>query len=136
MRKYEGLRLVAYVCPAGVLTIGYGHTGKDVTQGLRITEERAEALLMADLGIAQRAVQRLVKVPLTPHQEAALIDFVFNLGAGSLETSTLLRKLNDGDYRAVPAQLKRWDKARVKGVMQPLRGLTLRRADAITLWNT
>lgn len=132
----EGLRLVAYRCPAGVWTIGYGHTGKDVYPGLRITVERAEELLERDLTQAATAVLRLVRVPLTAPQAASLADFVFNVGEGSFASSTLLRKLNARDYASVPAELRRWTKGRVNGVLIELPGLVKRREANIKLWNS
>lgn len=132
----EGLRLVAYRCPAGVWTIGYGHTGKDVYPGLRITVERAEELLERDLTQAATTVLRLVRVPLTAPQAAALADFVFNIGDGNFATSTLLRKLNAGNYAAVPAELRRWTKGRVNGVLTELPGLVKRREANVKLWNS
>ena len=134
--KSEGLRLAAYLCPADKWTIGYGHTGSDVRPGLRITEERAVELLEADLSKAATVVRRYVRVPLSAPQEAALIDFVFNLGEGNFASSTLLRVLNAGDYAAVPAQLRRWTKGRVKGVLTDLPGLIDRREAEVKLWNS
>jgi len=124
VKKFEGLYLTAYHCPAGVLTIGYGHTGPDVQDGLRITEERAEDLLEADLAKAAADVDRLVRVPLTDEQRGALSSFVFNVGAAAFGKSTLLRKLNGGDYASVPAELARW----TKGGGRVLPGLVKRRA--------
>jgi len=134
--KSEGLRLVAYLCPANKWTIGYGHTGPDVKPGMRITAERAVALLEADLTSAATVVRRLVRVPLSASQEAALIDFVFNFGESKFASSTLLRVLNAGNHAAVPAQLRRWTKALVKGVMRDLDGLITRREAEVKLWNS
>lgn len=136
IREYEGLRLVAYVCPAGVLTIGYGHTGSDVKPGQRITEAQAEALLLRDARAAQLVVRKYVRVKLAPWQEAALISFVFNLGMARFSGSTLLRLLNKGDYAQVPAQLARWNKGTVDGVLVVLPGLSRRRASEGRLWST
>jgi len=136
VRKSEGLQLSAYLCPAGKWTIGYGHTGPDVKRGMTIIAGRAEELLSADLAVAAAAVRRLVRVPLTAHQEATLIDFVFNLGEGNLAGSTLLRRLNDGLYDHVPAQLRRWTKGVVNGVMKELSGLVIRREAECVLWDT
>ncbi|KGK67083.1 lysozyme [Xanthomonas citri] len=130
----EGLRLRAYVCPAGKLTIGWGHTGADVKPGMTITTERAEQLLEADLKSAQAGVRKHVRVPLKAHQEAALVDFVFNLGAERLRTSTLLRLLNSGNYTAVPAQLTRWVYGEVNGKSRKLPGLITRRAANVAMW--
>ena len=93
-------------------------------------------LLEADLSKAATVVRRYVRVPLSAPQEAALIDFVFNLGEGNFASSTLLRVLNAGDYAAVPAQLRRWTKGRVKGVLTDLPGLIDRREAEVKLWNS
>ena len=90
IRKYEGLRLAAYVCPGGKLTIGYGHTGPDVTSGKKITAEQANALLVKDVQRFESAVNELVKAPMTQGMFDALISFSFNLGAGSLKSSSSL----------------------------------------------
>ena len=114
--------VVPYRCPANILTIGYGHT-KGVKKNMRLTTQEAEDLLRQDMKIYEADVKRLVDVPLTQYQFDALVSFVFNLGSGAFGGSTLLKKLNAGDYSAVPAQLMRWNKARVGGKLQPLTGL-------------
>jgi lysozyme len=126
VKHFEGLYLEAYLCPAGVPTIGYGHTD-GVRLGQTITEAQAEQLLAADLAEAAADVDRLVKVPLNDDQRGALASFVFNLGPGALASSTLLRKLNLGDATA-PAEFGRWTKARVGGKLVDLPGLVSRRA--------
>ncbi|WP_044563374.1 lysozyme [Azospirillum sp. B4] len=123
----EGLELTAYLCPAGRLTIGYGHTGPDVTPGLTITQAQAMTLLAQDLATAGNGVTQVVTVPLNDNQYAALTDFVFNLGIGSLSQSTLLRLLNQGDYAGAADQFLVWDKAHVNGQLVPLPGLAARR---------
>jgi len=80
IKKFEGIRLTAYVCPAGVLTIGYGHTGPDVQPGMRITEEEAERLLWADTESAQQTVSSFVSVKLNQNEYDALVSFTFNVG--------------------------------------------------------
>lgn len=134
IKAFEGLHAVkadgtirAYLCPAGKWTIGYGST-KGVRSGMNITKEEAEELLIKDVAVYEEAVNRLVKVPLTQNQFDALVSFVFNLGEPNFARSTLLRRLNASDYDSVPEQLMRWNKARVNGQLQPLRGLTRRRA--------
>ena len=127
VKHAEGLYLKAYRCPAGVITIGYGHTA-GVTMGQAITAAQAEAFLAADLAAAARDVDRLVKVPLTPQQRGALASFVFNLGAGSLAESTLLKLLNKGDCAGAAGQFGSWVKATVNGVKTTLTGLVARRA--------
>ena len=123
----EGLRLAAYICPAGKLTIGYGHTGDDVFHGMAITPERAGSLLQADLGASYKTIERAVSVPLTDNQMAALASFVFNLGAGAFLSSTLLKKLNQGDYQGAADQLPRWCHAHVDGQLVEVAGLKARR---------
>ena len=123
IRKYEGLQLATYVCPGGKLTIGYGHTGPDVTEGRRINVEEANALLEHDVERFERAVNELVRVPMTQGMFDALISFSFNLGAGSLKSSTLLKKLNADDLDGAANEFVKWNKA--KGNV--LAGLTERR---------
>ncbi len=129
--RFEGFRSKPYDDPAGHCTIGYGHlihrgrcTGSEPAE-LRagITEQRALRMLHADAAVAAEAVRTSVKVPLDQQQFDALVSFTFNLGAGNLRSSTLLRKLNAGDYGSVPAELSRWNKAGGK----VLRGLVKRR---------
>lgn len=124
IKGFEARRLTAYRDPAGVLTIGYGHTGADVRPGMTITAARAEELLRHDTGWAQDAVRSAVKVPLTQGQFDALTSFTFNLGAGALRSSTLLQKLNRGDYAGAQQEFGRWVHA--GGVV--LAGLVRRRA--------
>lgn len=132
--EFEGLRTRAYLCPAGVWTIGYGHT-LNVKKGDTCTPEQAAAWLCRDLEEAGADVRRLVKVPLSENQYGALASFTFNLGAGALKSSTLLRRLNAGEYSAVPAELKKWNKATVNGKKVILDGLTKRRAREGELWS-
>jgi len=134
IKQWEGLRTTAYKDSAGVWTIGYGHTtaaGKPyVHGGLKISEGQAQAILARDLGQYERAVEEAVKVPLTDNQFAALVSFTYNVGAGALKRSTLLKKLNKGDYEAVPAELMKWTRAGKK----KLKGLENRRAAEAGLW--
>jgi lysozyme len=129
IKHFEGCRLEAYKCPAGVWTIGYGHT-KGVKEGDAIEQEAAEAFLIEDLEAFEQAVARLVKVPITQQQFDALVSFTFNLGAGNLAASTLLRKLNNYQYIEVPEQMMRW----VKAGGQVLDGLVKRRAAEAALF--
>lgn len=129
IRHFESCRLEAYRDAAGVWTIGWGST-RGVTPGMSITPAEAERRFEDDLAPAEAAVASLVKVPLTDGQFGALVSFVFNCGAGTLRTSTLLRLLNGGDYAAVPAELRRFRFAHGK----PLKGLALRRAAEAALW--
>lgn len=127
VKHFEGLKLKAYLCPAGVPTIGYGATGGGVRLGIAWTREQAEARLAADLAEAAADVDRYVRVAISDDQRGALASFVFNLGAGAFASSTLLRLLNLGDAAAA-AEFGKWTKARVGGKLTDLPGLVSRRA--------
>lgn len=130
IQEHETLRLKAYRCPAGVWTIGWGHTGDDVHEGMVITRPQAVALFNHDIGVCEEAIFRLVRARLNQAQFDALVSFTFNIGGAALAKSTLLRKLNAGEYDAVPFELARWNKA--KGKVLP--GLVRRRKDEAALW--
>lgn len=134
IKRFEGFRAIAYLCPAGVWTIGYGHT-KTAKQGMKIDQTQAEALLAKDLEYFQNRVAMLVKVPLTDNQYAALVSFEFNTGA--LAKSTLLKKLNAGDYNSVPHEMMKWVKATDPKTKKKvtLSGLVNRRAAEVGLWS-
>ncbi len=124
IKQFEGLRLSAYRCSAGVWTIGYGSTS-GVRPGMKITQAEAEQRLRADLSRFEQKLNKLVKVRLNQNEFDALVSFVFNIGITAFSNSTLLRLLNQGQARVdVADQLLRWDK--VNG--QPVVGLTRRRA--------
>lgn len=123
VKSFEGFRKDAYLCPAKVWTIGYGHTGS-VKRGQKISRKAAEDLLREDLSAAAASVEKYVWVELTDNQFGALASFTFNLGAGNLKRSTLRRKLNAGDFDSVPSELARWVKAGGK----TMSGLVRRRA--------
>lgn len=123
IQRFEGLELTAYLCPAGVWTIGYGHTG-DVKEGDRVTRAEATALLQKDLKRFERVVESSIDVSLTQEQFDALVSFTYNLGGGALRKSTLRRILNQGDYQGAAEEFLRWVKAGGK----TLKGLVRRRA--------
>ncbi len=114
--RWEGFRAEAYLCPAGVWTIGYGHTGPDVKPGMVITQQQAVQLLINDLARFNNGVNALVTLPLNQNQFDALVSFSYNLGLGSLQSSTLLRLLNAGNFQAAADQFPRWDRAGGKEV--------------------
>lgn len=127
IKEFEGCKLTAYQDSVGVWTIGYGWTqpvdGKPIRAGMTIKQETAERLLKTGLVSYESDVSRLVKVGVTQGQFDALVSFTYNLGARSLSTSTLLRKLNAGDYAGAADEFLRWNKAGGK----VLNGLTRRR---------
>lgn len=107
IKDFESLQLKAYLCPANIWTIGYGHT-RNVKQGDEISVYQAERYLRADLVQFEQDVNRLVRVPLTQGQYDALISFVFNVGSRAFSTSTLLKKLNSRDYDGAANEFARW----------------------------
>lgn len=131
IKRWEGLRLEAYICPAGVVTVGYGSTGDHVYLGMTITEPEAERLLRLDLTRFEDSVSKSVKVTLTDNEYGALCSFAFNVGCGAFESSTLLRRLNAGEPkpRVFSEELPRWSKANGK----TLQGLLNRRNAEIEL---
>lgn len=111
IKRFEGFGPTIYICPAGYPTIGYGHVVLAHEQeqfAAGITHAEATELLRKDVGIADRAVVRLISVPLTDGQFDALVSFTFNLGAGALQRSTLRRKANRGEHESIPAELMKW----------------------------
>ncbi len=142
--QFEGIRLRAYADAAGKLTIGIGHllTAPERTSGQvriggesipwkhGITLDEAHVLLAQDLARTEAAVSERVQAPLAQHQFDALVCFAFNAGQAAFARSTLLRLLNEGDYTAVPGQLRRW--VRAGGLVLP--GLQRRRESEIAIW--
>ena len=120
--RWEGFEATAYQCPAGVWTIGFGHTD-GVQPGDVVDMEGALVLLEQDMGDAIKCVDQHVDIDLDDTQAAALISLVFNIGCGAFKGSTILKLLNVNQIDAAAGQFKRWNK--VKGV--PVRGLTNRR---------
>lgn len=136
VKRFEGLRLDAYRCPAGRLTIGWGHTaalGAPVPRlGMRITAEDAEWILLRDIKAIADELRPLVSVELSDNRWAALLSFAFNVGVPAFEGSTLRRIINAGEIAAVPNELLRWVKGgRPKRVMP---GLVARREAEGALW--
>lgn len=122
IRRFEGLRLRAYFCPAGVLTCGYGSTGPDIKPDTAWTKEQAEERMAADANVHARAAKKFC--PLVDGKAwAAIADFSYNLGATRLAGSTLRRKINAGDYEGAKEELAKW----VRGGGKVLPGLVIRR---------
>jgi lysozyme len=124
IQEFEGCKLTAYLCPAGVWTIGWGSTGLGVSKGVVWTQAEADERYIKDMAVFKAGVQKLVTVPVNKNQLEALTSFAYNLGIGALKGSTLLKFLNDGNYQAAANQFLRWDKANGK----VLAGLARRRA--------
>lgn len=109
IKRFEKFVPLTYRCPAGVLTIGYGHTGEDVKDGMIITESEAEDFLKEDISEAEDVVSRYVKRTITQNQFDALVSFIFNLGEGNFKKSTLLRKVNrDPNDKSIGDEFSKW----------------------------
>lgn len=115
IKQFEGCRLTAYQDSVGVWTIGYGWTqpvdGKPVAKGMVITQQKADDLLKQGIVQYENSVTNLVIVPLNQNQFDALVDFAYNLGVNALKESTLLKKLNAGDYAGAANEFTKWNKA-------------------------
>ena len=130
LKFFEGCRLTAYQDSVGVWTIGYGHT-KGVYDGMTITQEEAEQMLLTELEEYEGYVEKYVTVPLTQNQFDALVVWVYNLGPTNFRNSTLLKELNSGNYTAAGKEITRWNKAGGK----VLAGLVKRREAEAELFN-
>lgn len=131
IKRHEGLRLNAYLpTPNDRWTIGYGHT-KTAHSGMVITKAEAEELLRKDLDWVEKAIAKLVKVPLKQNQYDALASLIFNIGEGNFSKSSVLRKLNEKDYLGAADSFLMWNKQRNKktGKLEELKGLTKRRIE-------
>ena len=130
LKYFEGCKLTAYQDSVGVWTIGYGHT-KGVYDGMTITQEEAEQMLLTELEEYEGYVEKYVTVPLTQNQFDALVVWVYNLGPTNFRNSTLLKELNAGNYNAAGQEITRWNKAGGK----VLAGLVKRREAEAELFN-
>jgi lysozyme len=131
--RFEGFSATPYLCPAGYLTVGYGHVVKNPdTFRHGISEQEALTILASDVQTAEHGVLRLISVPLTDGQFDALVSFTFNLGAGALQRSTLRRKINREEHADAPAEFMKWVWAGGKR----LKGLVKRRVAEILVYNS
>jgi lysozyme len=136
--KAEGFRSMAYLCPAGKPTIGFGHTGPDVTPqdvGKKtITRKQATSLLAQDVARFQVVVKQYVKVPVNPNQFSALVSFAYNLGPSKFKSSGVLKLLNEGLYYDASVHFSLYIYGDIH--KPPLKGLILRRAAETELFRT
>ena len=135
IKRFEGFSPTIYLCPAGYLTIGFGHVvlpGEQSRFDGGILREEAAELLRRDVRIAESAVLRLIASPLADGQFDALVSFTFNLGAGALQRSSLRKKVNRGEHESVPTELMKW----VWAAGKRLPGLVLRRKAEVSLYCT
>jgi len=108
IKEIENFVPKVYICPGGYPTIGFGHKIQKNEKFDTITEKEGELLLQNDLSIAEKAIDKLVKVPLSQFQYDALVSFVFNIGQGNFKDSTMLKLLNKGEYKKASSEFKRW----------------------------
>lgn len=135
IKSHEGCVLKAYLCPAGVLTIGYGHTGPDVKPGMVISQREADALFDRDIAAFSGGVARLVSFAGTTDSEfSALVSLAFNIGLGNFKTSSALRLHNAGDKAGAARAILLWNRATVGGRLQVLPGLVRRRNEEAALY--
>ena len=130
LKYFEGCKLTAYQDSVGVWTIGYGHT-KGVFDGMTITQEEADQMLLTELEEYEGYIEDMVTVPLTQNQFDALVVWIYNLGPTNFKNSTLLKELNAGNYNAAGQEITRWNKAGGK----VLAGLVKRREAEAELFN-
>lgn len=127
IKKFEGFRSAPYLCPAGKWTIGYGFTtlaGKVVTEKTPpLTMQEGDNILKQEVNNISVDISKLLSVSVTQNQMSALVDFTFNLGIGNLKASSLLKRLNLGDYQGAANEFPKWNHCNEK----PLEGLTRRR---------
>jgi len=133
IKAYEGCELTSYKCPAGIWTVGWGQTGKDIKEGVKWTQEMADAALEKSVSSFAEGVLKLIKVRLRPEQVAALVSFAYNVGLNDLKKSTLLKVINEGkSVDIIIPQFLVWNKAAGK----PLLGLLYRRASEALMFKT
>ena len=125
IKRWEGCRLVAYKCPAGIWTIGWGSTGPGITEGVRWTQAQADERLARDVEKFMVGVRKLLRRPATDAQLGAMTSLAYNIGIGAFGSSTLLRLFNAGQTDLAAAQFAVWRRAGGK----VLQGLVNRRAD-------
>jgi lysozyme len=131
--KQHGDKFHAYVCPAGVTTIGWGSTGPphgnhNIDKHTVWTAQQCDDAFISDMAWFEKEVRKAVTVPLTDYQFSALVSFTFNVGAGNLRKSTLLKHVNSGDFADAALEFKKWNKANGK-VMKGL--IRRRKSEAI-----
>ncbi len=128
IKRFEGFRGTAYLCPAGYWTIGYGHTSMagppEVKRGMKMTRAEAAKVLARDVEGFADGVRGFLRRDLSENQFSALVSFAFNVGLGALRSSSVLKAVNKGDFEAVPRRLNLW----IKGGGRILPGLQKRRA--------
>lgn len=141
VKRWEGFSAEAYLCPAGVWTIGYGITEKAGIgiapgPGMRVTPDEAERHLHSALDLTAARIRPMITAPATENEFGAFVSLAYNIGAGAFRRSSALRHFNAGDKVAATAAIRLWNKASVEGQRRVLRGLVNRREDEVRLFLT
>lgn len=142
LKSLEGLRLTAYQCSAGRWTIGYGHTGNAgapiVVPGMKVTKAEADRILVRDVAYFEELIRPLVTVDLNQGQWNAIVCFVFNVGVPVFAASTLLKKINAGQFDQVPAEMMKWTKYTDPKTKEKVvsKGLVIRRRQETAMWRS
>ena len=141
VKRWEGFKAEAYLCPASVWTIGYGTTsragiGVTVTRGMRTTEAQAEQWLRMGLEKFAAQIRPAITAPINENEFGAFVSLAYNIGPSAFRGSSALRHFNAGDKASAAAAIKLWDKATINGKPQVLRGLVNRREDEVMLFQT
>jgi lysozyme len=139
VKRWEGFRANAYLCPAGVWTVGYGTTsqagiGVKVGPGVTVTREQAEAYLRQSLEKFAAKISPAITAPINENEFGAFLSLAYNIGVGAFLGSSALRHFNAGDKVKAAAAIKLWNKATVNGKRQVLKGLVDRREDEVRLF--
>jgi lysozyme len=140
VKKWEGFKAEAYLCPANVWTIGYGTTsragiGVTVTRGMRTTQQEAEKWLRMGLEKFAAQIRPAITAPINENQFGAFVSLAYNIGPAAFRGSSALRHFNAGDTAKAADAIKLWNKATINGKRQVLRGLVNRREDEVALFN-
>jgi lysozyme len=141
VKKWEGFKPEAYLCPANVWTIGYGTTtragvGLTVSKGMKITREEAEHYLQKTLNKFAEQIRPHITAAINENEFGAFVSLAYNIGPSAFQRSSALRHFNAGDKKKAAGSMRLWNKARVKGELQVLQGLNNRREDEIRLFQT
>jgi len=141
VKRWEGFKAEAYLCPANVWTIGYGTTsragiGVTVTRGMRTTQAEAERWLRMGLERFADQIRPAITAPINENQFGAFVSLAYHIGPGAFRGSSALRHFNAGDTARAAAAIKLWNKATINGKRQVQRGLVNRREDEVRLFNT
>lgn len=136
IKLFESYRLTAYQDQRGIWTIGWGHTGLEVTDGLTITQEQADNWLASDIARTTAALSRMIKTAINENQFSALTSLAYNIGTGNFAASSTLALVNDGNISDVPAHIEMWNRITVNSQSVIDTGLVRRRAAEVSLFNT